>query len=147
MTKTTRKRIGRGILSLSVVTGLGAALVLASGIASSETIPMVVYKNPQCGCCTKWAEQLDKQGFTTEVRPVNNLNDIKREVGVPTGMNSCHTAKVAGYFVEGHVPAADIQRLLREKPDITGLTAPVCPWVHREWRFPGVNRNTTRSTQ
>ncbi|RMG34929.1 MAG: DUF411 domain-containing protein [Gammaproteobacteria bacterium] len=88
---------------------------------------MTIYKNPSCGCCTKWAERLHKQGFDTEVRPVNNLEQIKRQVGVPSKLAACHTAEVGGYFVEGHVPAADIKRLLKEKPDNAGLTTPGMP--------------------
>lgn len=137
MKQSTRKNLGRGILSLSIVTAIGIAMAMAAGTASSGNIPIVVYKNPSCGCCSRWAEQLDKQGFDAEVRPVNNLNAIKQEVGIPTGMNSCHTAKVDGYYIEGHVPAADIQRLLKEKPDIAGLTVPGMPMGSPGMEVPG----------
>lgn len=137
MKQTIRKNLGRGILGLSALTGIGVALALTAGTATSGDIPMVVYKSPSCGCCTKWADKLDKQGFDTEVRPVDNLNAIKREVGVPSGMSACHTAKVSGYFIEGHVPAADIQRLLKEKPDIAGLTTPGMPMGSPGMEVPG----------
>lgn len=137
MNQITRKSLGLGIFGLSIAIAMGVALTLASGIASSGDTPMVVYKNPNCGCCTKWAEQLDKQGFVTDVKPVANINAIKQEVGVPAGMSSCHTAKVGGYFIEGHVPASDIQRLLKEKPDIAGLTAPGMPMGSPGMEVPG----------
>ncbi len=119
-----------------VLGGLGGALIL-TGTANGEAVPMVVYKNPSCGCCTKWAEQLEQQGFDTEVRPVRNLGQIKQQVGVPSNLGSCHTAEVGGYFIEGHVPAADIQRLLEEKPDIAGLTVPGMPVGSPGMEVPG----------
>jgi hypothetical protein len=72
-------------------------------------------------------EHLEKAGFSVQVINEDNLNPIKERVGVPYGKGSCHTAEVGGYFVEGHVPASDIQRLLREKPSAKGLTVPGMP--------------------
>lgn len=127
---------GRVIAVLAGLIGVGAFIVMATGSAVGDT-SVVVYKNPSCGCCTKWADRLEEQGFGADVRPVNNLDAIKREAGVPAGMASCHTAKVAGYFVEGHVPAADIQRLLQEKPDIAGLAVPGMPVGSPGMEVPG----------
>ena len=129
---------GKAIVVLAGLVAAGVFIVMASGLAAGGT-PMVVYKNPSCGCCTKWAELLDEQGFDTEVRPVHNLDAIKQEAGVPADMASCHTAKVAGYFVEGHVPAADIQRLLKDKPDIAGLSVPGMPLGSPGMEVPGRN--------
>lgn len=88
---------------------------------------LVVHKNPSCGCCGLWIEHMHEHGFAVEVRDVDDMGPVKERVGVPVAMGSCHTAEVAGYFVEGHVPAADVQRLLAERPDARGLTVPGMP--------------------
>ncbi|MFC3715576.1 DUF411 domain-containing protein [Luteimonas soli] len=88
---------------------------------------MIVHKSPRCGCCELWVTHLRDAGFAVEVRNEDNLNPIKEHVGVPYGKGSCHTAEVAGYFVEGHVPAQDIQRLLTQRPDAKGLVLPGMP--------------------
>ncbi len=89
--------------------------------------PMVVHKSASCGCCGLWVEHMHKAGFAVEVRNSDNLNPIKERVGVPMGKGSCHTAEVGGYFIEGHVPAEDIKRLLAQKPDVKGLVLPGMP--------------------
>lgn len=107
-----------------------AASLLAGGCARTdahESSSVVVYKNESCGCCKHWVEHLRKAGFTVEVHDVDNMDPVKRRVGIPAGKGSCHTAEVAGYFVEGHVPASDMQRLLRERPKAKGLTVPGMP--------------------
>jgi hypothetical protein len=136
MHKVSKEILGWAIAGLAGLAGIAVLLAMGSVSAVGGT-PMVVYKNPSCGCCTKWAEHLDEQGFDTEVRPVDNLDAVKQEAGVPASMASCHTAKVAGYFVEGHVPAADIRRLLKEKPDIAGLTVPGMPLGSPGMEVPG----------
>jgi hypothetical protein len=88
---------------------------------------ITVHKSATCGCCKVWAQHLRNAGFTVEVQNTDNLNPIKQRVGVPAGMGSCHTAEVGGYFIEGHVPIEDIERLLRERPDAKGLTVPGMP--------------------
>lgn len=91
-------------------------------------LPLVlVHKSPTCGCCTKWVEHLRSAGFTVQVDETDDLAPIKSRLGVPEQMASCHTAEVAGYFVEGHVPVEDIQRLLADKPDTKGLAVPGMP--------------------
>ena len=89
--------------------------------------PMIVYKSPTCGCCKLWVEHMKNSGFKVSVVETEDLNPIKLEVGVPPGLGSCHTAKVGGYFVEGHVPASDVKRLLAEKPDALGIGVPGMP--------------------
>jgi len=92
------------------------------------TLPrVVVSKNPNCGCCGRWVEHMREAGFPVEVHEMDNMSPVKERVGVPPGKGSCHTAEVAGYFIEGHVPAADVKRLLAEKPDAKGLVAPGMP--------------------
>lgn len=88
---------------------------------------MVVHKSEFCGCCRLWVEHMRDAGFQVEVRNVDNLNPIKQQVGVPLAKGSCHTAQVGNYFIEGHVPAADVKRLLAEKPDAKGLVVPGMP--------------------
>lgn len=94
----------------------------------AAALPLVlVHKSPTCGCCTKWVEHLRNAGFTVQVDETDDLAPIKSRLGVPEQMASCHTAEVAGYFVEGHVPVEDIQRLLAEKPATKGLAVPGMP--------------------
>lgn len=96
----------------------------ASGAFASE---VKVYKNPNCGCCTSWSEVLEKDGFTTTTEKRSDMTAVKDELEVPLMLRSCHTGIVEGYVIEGHVPAADIKRLLKERPDIKGLAVPGMP--------------------
>jgi len=88
---------------------------------------IVMYKSPKCECCTGWAEHLRKEGFSVAVHKREDMDVIKKRYGVTEKLASCHTAIVDGYVIEGHVPAADVKRLLKERPDIVGLTAPGMP--------------------
>ena len=107
---------------------LAVALSGCSPTTAEPLLPGVtVHKSATCGCCQLWVDRLRGAGFTVEVRNEDNLNDVKQRVGIPYGKGSCHTAEVAGYFVEGHVPIEDVQRLLRERPDAKGLTVPGMP--------------------
>jgi len=100
----------------------------AAGPAPTQALPLVVvHKSPSCGCCGLWVEHMRQAGFQVEVRDEDNVNPVKERVGVPYGKGSCHTAEVAGYFIEGHVPATDVKRLLAEKPDAKGLVLPGMP--------------------
>ena len=94
---------------------------------STEAADVVVYKSPTCNCCAKWVRHMKQAGFTVEVRNRSNINPIKTESGVPQSLQSCHTALVGDYVVEGHVPADLVQRLVQEKPDIKGLAVPGMP--------------------
>lgn len=95
--------------------------------ATASAVQMVVYKTPSCGCCDGWVEHMRKAGFAVTVHEFDNLNDVKTRAGVPFGMGSCHTAEIDGYFIEGHVPASDIRRLLAEKPAVKALVLPGMP--------------------
>lgn len=94
---------------------------------AADPLLVVVHKNESCSCCKLWVEHLKQSGFHVKVHDVSNLGPIKERVGIPYGKGSCHTAQVGGYFVEGHVPATDIKRLLAEHPDAKGLTVPAMP--------------------
>lgn len=86
-----------------------------------------VYKSESCGCCGKWVEHLQANGFTVNAHNVADPADYRQKFGIPQAMGSCHTAKVGGYALEGHVPATDIKRLLKEKPKAIGLAVPGMP--------------------
>lgn len=92
------------------------------------TLPLVtVHKSPTCSCCVLWVDHLRAAGFEVQVNDSEDLGPIKQSAGVPAEKASCHTARVGDYFVEGHVPAEDIKRLLAEKPDARGLVLPGMP--------------------
>ncbi len=96
--------------------------------AETTTQPVVsVYKSPTCGCCNGWVEHMEEAGFVVEAHDVSDVATVKQENHVPGGLQSCHTAIVDGYVIEGHVPAEDISQLLAERPDVAGLAVPGMP--------------------
>jgi len=98
------------------------AFVLSLAFAPVEAPPQVtVYKDPNCGCCKLWIDHLKRHGFQVTARDTSDLDGVKRVARVPQTQRSCHTAFVNGYVVESHVPAADIQRLITQKPKIAGI--------------------------
>ena len=106
-----------------------AAHADGQSLASARSaLPLVVVsKSPSCGCCQLWVEHMQDAGFTVDVVNTDDMGPIKQRVGIPYGKGSCHTAEVDGYFVEGHVPAIDIKRLLTERPKGKGLVVPGMP--------------------
>ena len=116
----------------SLAIALVTAAVSMSGATSAQRQapqgPMVqVYKSPTCGCCGNWVRHLQANGFATRVMDLENLSEIKAKHNIPGPAQSCHTATVDGYVLEGHVPAADVQRLLKERPAVLGLAVPGMP--------------------
>lgn len=104
------------------------ALLVGAGSAWAQSATQVeVFKSPYCGCCEKWIEHMQKNGFKVNAHNVNDVPAARKSLGMPDRVGSCHTAKVGGYLIEGHVPAADTQRLLKEKPKAVGLAAPGMP--------------------
>ena len=100
--------------------------ILNAGLASE--LQITVWKTPTCGCCQAWVDYLEDSGFTVTAHDVDDLTPIKQELGLTnSALYSCHTALIDGYIVEGHVPASDIKRLLAERPEIIGITAPGMP--------------------
>lgn len=92
--------------------------------AAQPTLPLVeVWKDPSCGCCKDWVALVEQAGFPVRVYETGN-NAMRAQLGIPAKLGSCHTARVQGYAIEGHVPVREIQRLLREKPQAIGLTVP-----------------------
>lgn len=107
-----------------------AALMLATvGISPLPAGEAAIqgWKNPTCGCCSKWVDHLRANGFEVVAKDVDDLSTIKRMAGVPDRLQACHTAKVGDYVIEGHVPASAIERLLEERPNVAGLAVPGCP--------------------
>ena len=97
-------------------------------LSAKNTLPTIdVYKSATCGCCTQWVEHLQKNGFSVNARNVPNTAAYRAQFGVPAALGSCHTGLVAGYALEGHVPASEIKRLLAEKPRARGLAVPQMP--------------------
>lgn len=94
---------------------------------SAFAAEMTLYKSPTCGCCKAWAKHVKQAGFEVKVIEQANNNQLRKANGITPDLASCHTATIEGYIIEGHVPVADIQRLLQEKPAITGLAVPGMP--------------------
>jgi len=115
--------------------------LLACSIMSTAVLAekMTVYKSQYCGCCTEWAEQMEESGFTLTVINNDDMNAIKNQHGVPNNLRSCHTAIVDGYIVEGHVPAADIKKLLSQNKKLQGIATPGMPQSAPGMDVPGAN--------
>ena len=95
---------------------------------NSEPLPEIaIYRSESCGCCTKWGEHVESAGFPIQDKVIETMETFKQANGITPELASCHTAVVDGYVVEGHVPAASIKKMLDERPDIRGLTAPGMP--------------------
>ncbi len=88
---------------------------------------LTVHKSPTCGCCQKWVEHMEANGFKVMTVDHQDMTPVKRELGVTKELESCHTAKIGSYVIEGHVPAEDVMQLLREKPEVAGIAAPGMP--------------------
>jgi len=118
------------------LTAMGASLsvgVLAIavrgvvGVASASAAEVTVWKSPTCGCCGGWIDHMAGAGFKMTVHEVEDVEPVKTRLGVPAPLQSCHTAIVDGYVLEGHVPADSVARLLRERPTAKGLAVPGMP--------------------
>jgi len=108
--------------SLILALCLSAASVWAQSAAQME-----VFKSATCGCCEQWIEHLRQHGFRVSAHNVDDVSAARKQLGMPERLGACHTAKIGKYIIEGHVPAADIQRLLKEKPKALGLAVPSMP--------------------
>jgi hypothetical protein len=125
MKKDLRKSfaVGTAFLALTLVAGAATP----SGDPHPKQTKITVYKDPSCGCCKNWIEHLKKHGYAVDAKDTPTKAEVKRTLGVPDAVTSCHTAVVNGYLIEGHVPAADIARLLKQKPKVAGLAVPGMP--------------------
>ncbi len=106
-----------------------ASATASTALAATQGhLPLIrVHKSPSCGCCGVWVDHVRAAGFPVEVHDTDDMETVKDRLGVPGPMMSCHTAEVDGYFVEGHVPAGDIKRLIAEKPKARGIAVPGMP--------------------
>jgi hypothetical protein len=109
----------------SLMLTLAAAFAIAA--ARAEMPDALMYKNPQCGCCENYARYLRRNGFKVTVKETHNMSLISRQNGVPEKLAGCHTMLIGGYGVEGHVPVGAINKLLKERPNIKGISLPGMP--------------------
>src|ERR1700687_5658599 len=103
-----------------------SALAL-TGPAYAESLPVTLYKNPECGCCDGYADYLRHHGFTVTAKATPDLSEISRKAGIPPELQGCHTAFIGDYVVDGHVPVEAIKKLLAERPAIKGISLPGMP--------------------
>ncbi len=115
--------LGVSVAALGLTTG--AAPVSTAAAPKKPTI--TAYKDASCGCCKSWVEHLIKHGYRVDAKDTPDMAEVKRALGVPDALKACHTGVVGGYLIEGHVPAAEIARLLKEKPKVAGLAVPGMP--------------------
>lgn len=114
-----------GVIVTALVVGCSGALSpMAQQAIATE---LTVYRSPSCGCCGVWIEHMQAAGFQITDELTDDLESIKADHGLPAGLAACHTTLADDYVIEGHIPAADIQRLLTEKPDIAGIAVPGMP--------------------
>ena len=118
-------------MKLTIAVALALGLVAAAGLqtfsAQRSAGTITVQRDPGCGCCLKWVAHLEAAGFKTTVTESPEMAAIKKSKGVPDAARSCHTGTIDGYVVEGHVPADDIKRMLKERPAIVGIGVPGMP--------------------
>lgn len=106
---------------------LAVTLVACAPKTDPAKATIEVWKSATCQCCSKWVQHLRDSGFNVNVHNENDLDALKTQLGVPSALASCHTARIGGYVIEGHVPAEDIRRLLAEKPALKGIAVPGMP--------------------
>ena len=127
----------RTLLTLALAIGCvwsGSVWVAAQSGAKPQ---MIVYKSATCGCCSKWVEHMQANGFAVKAVDVEDIDKVKRDNGVPQSAASCHTGIVNGYVVEGHVPADAVLKMLKDKPAISGIAVPGMPMGSPGMEVPG----------
>ena len=110
-----------------LLTGMAGLLLAPPALATAALPGILVHRDPSCGCCGGWIDHLRQAGFPVEVVETADLQPVRIRLGVPDALAACHTGEVAGYVIEGHVPAAAIKRLLAELPSAKGLAVPGMP--------------------
>jgi len=132
----------RTLMGVTVALAVGASGWTLAGAQESETGHAIdVYKTATCGCCAIWVDHLREHGFKVTVTDVPNVVPLKQRLGIRPELSSCHTAVVDDYAIEGHVPASDIQRLLREGPRVAGLAVPGMPLGSPGMEMPDPSRH------
>lgn len=112
---------------LAIALLVNTGFIFAESKQAEESVDIAVNRSPTCSCCGKWVEHLKQNNFNVKDIVSDDVQAIKNKYGITQGLASCHTAIVDGYVVEGHVPANDIRMLLKNKPDIVGITVPGMP--------------------
>lgn len=130
-------RLAPLVLAVAAVTALGAASAGPAAPAPTDDAVVTVYKSPTCGCCSKWVEYLQAKGYEVKTVDLDDLSEIKAASGVPRQLQTCHTAVVGGYVVEGHVPADVLAKLLKEQPKVSGIAVPGMPVGSPGMEVPG----------
>lgn len=115
------------LFGLGISTGFAVLAGRPLFAATAGLPPVTVYKNPSCGCCGIWSDYMRAQGFQVTVVKMDDLGPVKRKARVPGDLETCHTAFIDGYVVEGHVPAPAIMKLLKERPNVIGIAVPGMP--------------------
>ena len=115
------------LVAAAAVSGPIAERLLMHPAMATPLPPVVVWKDPNCGCCNGWVEHMRQAGFSIKAHNSANMAEVKQANRVPESLQSCHTALIDGYVIEGHVPAEDIARLLRDRPQAMGLAVPGMP--------------------
>jgi len=123
----------------AIAAAAAVPLLFAAGAEAAPAPVIAVTKSPTCGCCNGWIAHLRRAGFQVSVTETADVTPTARRLGVPDDLRSCHTASVGGYAIEGHVPAADIRRLLRDRPAAAGIAVPGMPMGS-----PGMDHGGTR---
>lgn len=111
----------------ALVRVVAALLIIGFAAIASAAPTITVYKDPNCGCCSAWIDHLKANGFKAQVHDVRDMTPHKKKLRVPDRLASCHTGVIDGYTIEGHVPASEIKRLLKERPKARGLAVPDMP--------------------
>lgn len=114
-------------LVVSPLVGPAEAIALNTSPATATPATLTVFRSPTCGCCGDWVSHMQAAGFQIDDHITADMDTVKQTYDVSEALSSCHTALINGYVIEGHVPATDVQRLLHEKPDVVGITAPGMP--------------------
>ena len=122
------RKVSRRTIMMQVAGVAGASLLATRGSSAQAKLPLTVFKDKNCGCCHLWVEHMTANGFAASVTDSTNMPAVRTKYKVPPALQSCHTAIAGNYVIEGHVPAADVKRLLAQKPaGIVGLTIPGMP--------------------
>ncbi|MFT5707270.1 MAG: hypothetical protein ACI9ES_001561 [Oceanospirillaceae bacterium] len=122
------KNTFRALLTVMLI-ALALPFISAANAQDNSTVKksMVIYKSPSCGCCAAWVDHMKHANFNTKIQHPNSMNAIKKELGIASVYQACHTAVYNGYVFEGHIPAAVVQHFLTDKPDALGLAVPGMP--------------------
>ena len=115
------------VLASTLLIAVAGLFIFMSPQSSDVATRMVVYQDPNCGCCSSWIDHIRAAGIEVEVRQTSNMQQVKLQNGISRNLQSCHTGLIDGYIVEGHVPAEDVLRMLEERPEIKGLSVPGMP--------------------